>query len=68
MYEVVLTQLEFGIFVKKVRYRMLQKKISVRQLSEMTGYSMASIYGFLSGKNSRFMVAAIAEALEMEVK
>lgn len=68
MYELNLTQEKFDEFIKEVRYLMIRRNISTKKLSEMTGYTTSTLYGFLSGRNSRFVAAAISKALEMEKK
>ena len=68
MYELNLTQEKFDEFIKEVRYLMIRQNISTKKLSEMTGYTTSTLYGFLSGRNSRFVAAAISKALEMEKK
>ena len=68
MYELNLTQEKFDEFIKEVRYLMIRRNISTKKLSEMTGYTTSTLYGFLSGRNSRFVAAAISKALGMEIK
>ena len=68
MYELNLTQEKFDEFIKEVRYLMIRRNISTKKLSEMTGYTTSTLYGFLSGRNSRFVAAAISKALGMEKK
>ena len=68
MYELNLTQEKFDEFIKEVRYLMIRQNISTKKLSEMTGYTTSTLYGFMSGRNSRFVAAAISKALEMEKK
>ena len=68
MYELNLTQEKFDEFIKEVRFQMIRQNISTKKLSEMTGYTTSTLYGFLSGRNSRFVAAAISKALEMEKK
>lgn len=68
MYELNLTQEKFDEFIKEVRYLMIRRNISTKKLSEMTGYTTSTLYGFMSGRNSRFVAAAISKALEMEEK
>ena len=68
MYELNLTQEKFDEFIKEVRYLMICRNISTKNLSEMTGYTTSTLYGFLSGRNSRFVAAAISKALGMEKK
>ena len=68
MYELNLTQEKFDEFIKEVRYLMIRRNISTKKLSEMTGYKTSTLYGFLSGRNSRFVAASISKALEMEKK
>ena len=68
MYELNLTQEKFDEFIKEVRYLMIRRNISTKKLSEMTGYTTSTLYGFLSGRNSRFVAASISKALEMEKK
>ena len=68
MYELNLTQEKFDEFIKEVRYLMIRRNISTKKLSEMTGYTTSTLYGFMSGRNSRFVAAAISKALEMEKK
>lgn len=65
MYELVLSKAEYEKFIKKARCKMIRLEISYKQLAEMTGYSLPSIYGFFHGKNSRFIAAAVAEKLEI---
>lgn len=68
MYELNLTQEKFDEFIKEVRYLMIRRNISTKKLSEMTGYTTSTLYGFLSGRNSRFVAASISKALGMEKK
>lgn len=68
MYELNLTQEKFDEFIKEVRFQMIRRNISTKKLSEMTGYTTSTLYGFLSGRNSRFVAASISKALEMEKK
>ena len=68
MYELNLTQEKFDEFIKEVRYLMIRQNISTKKLSEMTGYTTSTLYGFLSGRNSRFVAASISKALGMEKK
>ena len=68
MYELNLTQEKFDEFIKEVRYLMIRRNISTKKLSEMTGYTTSTLYGFLSGRNSRFVAAAISKVLVMEKK
>lgn len=68
MYELNLTQEKFDEFIKEVRYLMIRRNISTKKLSEMTGYTTSTLYGFMSGRNSRFVAASISKALEMEKK
>lgn len=68
MYELNLTKAEFDEFIKEVRFQMIRRNISTKKLSEMTGYTTSTLYGFMSGRNSRFVAAAISKALEMEKK
>ena len=68
MYELNLTQEKFDEFIKEVRYLMIRQNISTKKLSEMTGYTTSTLYGFMSGRNSRFVAAAISKALGMEKK
>ena len=68
MYELNLTQEKFDEFIKEVRYLMIRRNISTKKLSEMTGYTTSTLYGFLSGRNSRFVAAAISKALGMVKK
>ena len=68
MYELNLTQEKFDEFIKEVRYLMIRRNISTKKLSEMTGYTTSTLYGFMSGRNSRFVAAAISKALGMEKK
>lgn len=68
MYELNLTQEKFDEFIKEVRYLMIHRNISTKKLSEMTGYTTSTLYGFLSGRNSRFVAAAISKALGMGEK
>lgn len=68
MYELNLTQEKFDEFIKEVRFQMIRQNISTKKLSEMTGYTTSTLYGFLSGRNSRFVAASISKALGMEKK
>ena len=68
MYELNLTQEKFDEFIKEVRYLMIRRNISTKKLSEMTGYTTYTLYGFMSGRNSRFVAASISKALGMEKK
>lgn len=68
MYELNLTQEKFDEFIKEVRYLMIRRNISTKKLSEMTGYTTSTLYGFMSGRNSRFVAASISKALGMEKK
>ena len=68
MYELNLTQEKFDEFIKEVRYLMIRRNISTKKLSEMTGYTTSTLYGFMSGRNSRFVAAAISKVLVMEKK
>ena len=68
MYELNLTQEKFDEFIKEVRFQMIRQNISTKKLSEMTGYTTSTLYGFLSGRNSRFVAAAISKALGMVKK
>ena len=68
MYELNLTKAEFDEFIKEVRYLMIRRNISTNKLSEMTGYTTSTLYGFMSGRNSRFVAASISKALGMEKK
>ena len=68
MYELNLTQEKFDEFIKEVRYLMIRRNISTNKLSEMTGYTTSTLYGFMSGRNSRFVAASISKALGMEKK
>ena len=68
MYELNLTQEKFDEFIKEVRYLMIRQNISTKKLSEMTGYTTSTLYGFMSGRNSRFVAASISKALGMEKK
>ena len=68
MYELNLTQEKFDEFIKEVRFQMIRQNISTKKLSEMTGYTTSTLYGFLSGRNSRFVAASICNALGMEKK
>ena len=68
MYELNLTQEKFDEFIKEVRYLMIRRNISTKKLSEMTGYTTSTLYGFMSGRNSRFVAAAISKVLGMEKK
>ena len=68
MYELNLTQEKFDEFIKEVRYLMIRRNISTKKLSEMTGYTTSTLYGFMSGRNSRFVAASISKALGMEEK
>ena len=68
MYELKLSDSEYKEFALKCRYVMAQRGISRKMLSERTGYSIHSINAFFSGRNSRFVAAAISKALGMEKK
>ena len=68
MYELNLTQEKFDEFIKEVRFQMIRQNISTNKLSEMTGYTTSTLYGFMSGRNSRFVAASISKALGMEKK
>ena len=68
MYELNLTQEKFDEFIKEVRFQMIRQNISTKKLSEMTGYTTSTLYGFMSGRNSRFVAASISKALGMEKK
>ena len=68
MYELNLTQEKFDEFIKEVHYLMIRRNISTKKLSEMTGYTTSTLYGFMSGRNSRFVAAAISKVLGMEKK
>lgn len=68
MYELNLTKAEFDKFIKEVRFKMIRRNISTKKLSDMTGYTTSTLYGFMSGRNSRFVAASISKALGMEKK
>ena len=68
MYEINLTQEKLDEFIKEARFQMICRNISTKNLSEMTGYTTSTLYGFLSGRNSRFVAASISKALGMEKK
>ena len=63
MYELNLTKAELDEFIKEVRFQMIHRNISTKKLSEMTGYTTSTLYGFMSGRNSRFVAASICNAL-----
>lgn len=65
MYELELSDSKYKEFALKCRYVMAQREISRKMLAERTGYSIHSINAFFSGRNSRFLAAAIAKELEV---
>ena len=65
MYELELSDSAYKEFALKCRYVMAQREISRKTLAERTGYSIHSINPFFSGRNSRFLAAAIANELEV---
>lgn len=66
MYQLILTQSEYVKFKKRAKTLMFQKDISIKELSEMTGYPISTLYNFFSHQNSRFVAYAIASELGME--
>lgn len=66
MYRIELTVTEFEEFRKKARIEMIRKGLTMRDLSDMTGYNLGTIRNFFSFNNSKFIAAAIAKALKME--
>lgn len=65
MYELELSDSDYKEFALKCRYVMAQRGISRKILAERTGYSIHSINVFFSGRNSRFLAAAISNELEV---
>ena len=65
MYELELSDSAYKEFALKCRYVMAQREISRKMLAERTGYSIHSINAFFSGRNSRFLAAAISKELEV---
>ena len=65
MYELELSDSAYKEFALRCRYVMAQREISRKVLAERTGYSIHSINAFFSGRNSRFIAAAIAKELEV---
>ena len=65
MRELWMNQKQYEQFVNKIKISMIQKGISRKELSEMTGYSINTINGFFSKKNSRFIAASICNVLEI---
>ena len=65
MRELWMNQKQYEQFVNKIKIIMIQKGISRKELSEMTGYSINTINGFFSKKNSRFIAASICNVLEI---
>lgn len=65
MYELKLSDSAYKEFALKCRYVMAQREISRKMLAERTGYSIHSINAFFSGRNSRFLAAAIDKELEV---
>lgn len=66
MYQLVLSQSEYEKFKRKAKARMIEKDISMNELSEKTGYPMTTLYNFFSKQNSRFVAYAIATELGIE--
>lgn len=67
MHRLELTVTEFEDFRKKARIEMIKQDLTLRDLSDMTGYNMGSLRNFFSFNNSKFIAAAIAKALKMEI-
>lgn len=55
-------------FCKVTKEKMKEKNISIVKLSQMTGYSIQTLNRFFQGRKSRFVAAAIADALEISEK
>lgn len=68
MYRIDLTVEEFEEFRKAAKVELIKQNLTMRDLSDMTGYNLGSIRNFFSYNNSRFIAAAIAKALKMETE
>lgn len=64
MYKVVFTNdAEYEQFKKIAKIQMLQQKLTVKDLSKRTGYSVSSIHNFFSKSGSRMVAWAIGKEL-----
>lgn len=62
------TEKEKEKFIEKVYKVMNEKNITVKELAEMTGYSVKSVYQFFSDLKiaNKFLAASIADKLKIE--
>ena len=65
MYELELSDSAYKEVAVNCRELMAQRGISRKVRAERTGHSIHSINAFFSGRNSRFLAAAIANELEV---
>lgn len=64
MYKVVFTnEEEYEQFKKIAKIQMIQQKISVKEMSKRTGYSVSSIHNFFCSSGSRMVAWAIGKEL-----
>lgn len=55
-------------FRKHIKAVMKERKVRVWQLSQETGYSIQTIYNYLSGANdSKYMPCALADVLHIKL-
>ena len=64
MYE--LTPTNHKAFCEEAKEIMQENDIDIEVLSWITGYSETTLQRFFSGRKSRFVAAAIADALEIQ--
>ena len=71
MYELRLTRQQKDRFVNVARNRLVQRKMTLKDLAEQIERPVNSVYGFFNSSKShqkpnKFLAAEIANALEME--
>lgn len=65
-YELIVTSTEKKRFKEVLRAKMANRGVRINELSDMTGYSLQSIYNFMTaGSWNRFLAAVLAEKFEI---